>query len=144
MLTDEIRAQMIQAMKAKDDRTKAILRVALGEVQTNEASSGEKLDDAGVQKILRKLVKSIEETLKVSAQDDRKAILEHELVVLGALLPQTLTKDQVVAALADALDEVRAAKSDGQATGVAMKHLKAAGAAVSGQDVAAAVREIRG
>jgi len=38
---------------------------------------------------------------------------------------------------------VLAAKNDGQATGVAMKHLKSSGASVTGQDVAQAVKALR-
>jgi hypothetical protein len=39
---------------------------------------------------------------------------------------------------------VKAAGNDGQATGVAMKHLKSLGAEVNGKDVSAAVRQLRG
>jgi hypothetical protein len=38
---------------------------------------------------------------------------------------------------------LRAAKSDGQAMGVAMKHLKAAGATVESADVQKAVAKVR-
>ena len=47
-------------------------------------------------------------------------------------------------ALASQLESIKGAKSDGQATGVAMKHLKASGAVFEGNDVAAAVKQIRG
>ena len=39
--------------------------------------------------------------------------------------------------------EIIGAKNDGQATGMAMKHLKQKGLAVLGEDVAAAVRQLR-
>jgi hypothetical protein len=39
--------------------------------------------------------------------------------------------------------DIRNAKNDGQATGVAMKHLKGQSLPVQGQDVSAAVRQIR-
>jgi uncharacterized protein len=41
------------------------------------------------------------------------------------------------------VDAVRAAKSDGQAMGVAMKHLKAGGAVALADDVKKAVERIR-
>jgi len=41
-------------------------------------------------------------------------------------------------------EAIKAAGNDGQATGVAMKHLKSTGAVVSGKDVAAVVKTLRG
>jgi uncharacterized protein YqeY len=71
-------------------------------------------------------------------------VLRQEIGVLSALLPKQLSVDDIVAALASEHDAIKAAKSDGQATGIAMKHLKSTGAAVSGNDVGAAVKQIRG
>ena len=39
--------------------------------------------------------------------------------------------------------DLKGAKNDGQATGLAMKHLRQQGLAVLGEDVAAAVRQLR-
>jgi len=51
--------------------------------------------------------------------------------------------NEFVAALAGVTDAIRAAGNDGQATGVAMKELKKAGAVVNGKDVSAAVKQLR-
>ena len=58
MLKDEIRARFKQAMKARDTVSKEILRVAIGEIDVAETRANAALDDAAVEKILRKLVKS--------------------------------------------------------------------------------------
>ena len=63
--------------------------------------------------------------------------------MLEELLPKTLDADGIVALLEPVRDAIRAAANDGQATGVAMKHLKTTGAAVQGKDVGDAVRRIR-
>ena len=47
-------------------------------------------------------------------------------------------------ALAPVVDALKAAGNDGQATGVAMKHLKSVGAVVTGKEVTAAVKKLRG
>lgn len=143
MLKDEIRRQMLDAMRSKDDVAKGILRVALGEVQTAESRSGEDLADAAVEGLLRKLLKSNEETLEATTDDEVRLRLQRENEILRAVLPATLGEDDIIAALAPVLDQVRSAASDGQATGVAMKHLKEGGAAVTGKEVSAAVRKIR-
>lgn len=142
MLIDEIRARMKAAMKARNVVEKEILRVALGEITTEEARQGS-VDEATVEKILRKLVKSNQETIGAIEDAEQRATLEQEVVVLESLLPKTLTVDEIVAALEPAREAITAAQNDGQATGVAMKHLKGQGAVVDGKSVSAAVKAIR-
>ena len=83
------------------------------------------------------------ETIAAGADPDKRATLERESSVLAAFLPKSLGVDEIVAALSGSADAIRAAGSDGQATGVAMKALKASGATVNGKDVATAVKKIR-
>ncbi len=143
MLVDEIKQRLMAAMKAKNVTEREILRVALGEIQTIEARTGTMSDqDAGA--IVKKLVKSNQETLQVTESAEQRATLEQEIGILESLLPKTMDVDTIVGALAPVLVQIKAAGNDGQATGVAMKHLKATGAAVDGKNVAAAVKRIRG
>ncbi len=142
MLIDEIKARMFQAMKAGNTVEKEILRVAMGELTTEAARPGKTGSDEEAQAILRKLIKSNEESLS-HADDAQQAVLRQEIEVLAAFLPKSLGVDEIVAALAAALPAIKAAGNDGQATGVAMKHLKASGAVVSGKDVTEAVKRMR-
>ena len=144
MLSEEIKKRMLQAMKAGRTLEKEILRVALGEIQTQEARAKQALSDDEVAAVVRKLVKNNQETLGVSESAEQKAQLAEEITVLESLLPKALGVDEIVAALAAVADAVRAAGNDGQATGVAMKHLKSTGAVVTGKEVTAAVKQIRG
>ncbi len=144
MLVDTIKAQALQAMKAKDALATSILRLALGEVQTAEARTNRKATDDEVTAVVRKLIKSNDETLAVAVDEDQKRTLGRENAVLAALLPATLTPEQIAESLAPVAAAIREAKSEGQATGVAMKHLKTTGAVVSGTAVGAAVKQIRG
>lgn len=143
MLLDEIKARMFQAMKAGRLVEKEILRVAVGEITTEAAREGRKGDDDEARAILRKLIKSNDESLASGPDAERKQILEEETRILASFLPQSLDVDAIVAALAPVRDAIRSAGNDGQATGVAMKHLKASGASVGGKDVAEAVKRLR-
>ncbi len=144
MLLDDIKARMFKAMKAGNVAEKEILRVAIGEITTDAARPGRKGNDEEAQAILRKLIKSNEESLAVTDDAAKRELLEREIAVLAEHLPRSLSEDDIVAKLADVRDAITAAGNDGQATGVAMKHLKAAGATVDGKVVTAAVRRIRG
>lgn len=143
MLLDEIKTRMFAAMKAGDTTTKEILRVAIGEITTDAARDGRKGDDDEARAILRKLVKSNEETLQRATEPSQQATLRREIEVLAELLPKTLGEDDVVALLESVKPAIVAAGNDGQATGVAMKHLKSAQANVDGKVVSAAVKRIR-
>lgn len=143
MLLDDIKAQMFQAIKAGDTVRKEILRVAVGEITTDAARPGRKGDDEETQGILRKLLKSGEDTLAIESDPDKRAVIEKERDILASFLPKNLTVGEIVAALEGVTAAIRAANNDGQATGVAMKELKAKGAIVTGKDVTEAVKEIR-
>lgn len=142
MLVDEIKRRIAAAMKAGNTIEKDILRLAYGEVQTAEARGGA-VTDEGVTAIVRKLIKSNEETIAATAEGESRRVLVEENAVLASLLPKSMGVADIVAALEPLRDAIKAAGNDGQATGAAMKHLKASGAVVNGKDVTEAVKQIR-
>ncbi len=142
-IVDELKARMTEAMRGKDDVAKNIYRLAYSEMQLASARSGKDVNDDETIAILKKLVKSNEETLAVATDGAQREALAREIALLTGMLPKTLGVPEIVAALAPVAEAVRAAGNDGQATGVAMKHLKATGASVDGKTVASAVKQIR-
>jgi uncharacterized protein YqeY len=143
MFVDTIRAASFTAAKEKDSVAKDVLRLALGEIQTAE-SRGATVDDAAAMVIVRKLVKSNLETLAATTDEESKAKLTRENQVLLALLPSSMDADAIAKALEPVAEAIKAAKSDGQAMGVAMKAIKAGGANAETADVTAAIKKIRG
>jgi uncharacterized protein YqeY len=144
MLIDEIKSRMTRAMRERDEVVKNVLGLAVGEIQTAEARANRALGDDEAAGVVRKLLKSNEETLALAGGDEaRAAPLRREIEVLASLLPKSTSSEQIAGALAPVADAIRAAKSDGQAMGVAMKHLKASGAAVDAPNVQQAVKHLR-
>ena len=143
-IVDDLKGRMNEALRAKDEVAKNIYRLAYSELQLASARSGKDASDDDAVAILKKLVKANEETFAVAADAGQREALTREIELLAALLPKTLGVAEVVAALAPVVDAVKAAGNDGQATGVAMKHLKSTGASVDGKTAAAAVKQIRG
>ncbi len=144
MLIDDVKQQVIQAMRDRDTERRDLLKVVLGEMQTAAARLSEDLPDADAQRIIRKMVKSNQEMAELSDRPGVAEKMKAEIQVLETLLPKTLSIDEIVAALAPVLDAVKSAGNDGQATGVAMKHLKSTGAAVDGKEVGQAIKQVRG
>src|SRR5688572_116509 len=108
MLRDDIKKRIVDSMKAGRVVERDVLRVALGEMQAAE-NRGVEINDDEAQKIIRKLIKSIEETLAVTDRADVKTKLGEENRVLEALLPKTLTVEEIVAALSAVAADVKAA-----------------------------------
>ena len=142
MIVDDVRERMVAAMRAKDAPTRDILRVALGELQTAEARQAALTDEQAAQ-VIRKLVKSNQETIELTADPAAKARLARENAVLADLLPKGVGVEEIVAALAPVAAKIVSAGNDGQATGMAITHLRAAGVTAQGADVAAAVQRMR-
>jgi uncharacterized protein YqeY len=143
-IVDDLKGRMNEALRAKDQVARNIYGLAYSEIQLASARSGRDASDDDAIASLKKLVKSNEDTLAVAVDAEQREVLTREIALLAALLPKTLGVPEVVAALAPVVDAIKAAGNDGQATGVAMKHLKSTGASVDGKTAAAAVKQIRG
>jgi len=144
MLIDDVKQQVLQAMRDKDAPRRDLLKVVLGELQTAAARTGEAMDDDQAQRIIRKIVKSNKEMAQLTDRPGVAEQMKTELVILEALLPKTLTADEIIQALAPVAQAITSAGNDGQATGVAMKHLKSTGTAAEGKGVGQAVKRMRG
>lgn len=143
-LKAELKKRVLQAMKDKNELEKDLLRVLLGDLELAETRTGKELSEKDEQQIVRRMVKSNQETAALTQDPADVEKLKLELTILEALLPKTLSVAETIAALEPVADDLRAAGNDGQATGLAMKHLKPQGLQVDGKDVAAAVKQIRG
>jgi len=145
-MIDALRQRIAAASKAGHTLERDVLKVALGDIQLAASRKAEPLTDAESQQIVKKMVKSGEETLAALRQRgdaDAVAKVQAEQAILQSLLPQTLSVDDIVARLDPVADAVKNAPNDGAATGVAMKHLKSTGQPVDGKDVAQAVKRLR-
>jgi len=142
-LTEEVQQRVHQAMKDKNELEKELLRVLLGDLQLAETRNGKALSEKEGQQIIRRMVKSNQETVALTQDPTAVEKLKQEFVILDGLLPKTLSVAEIIVALEPVADDIRAAGNPGQATGAAMKHLKPQGLEVEGKDVAAAVAQIR-
>jgi uncharacterized protein len=143
MILDVIKERAKKAMIERDSVARDILRLAQGEIQTAEARNERPVTDDEAAGIVRKLIKSNNETIAKSEDPEQKKTLALEIRTLEALLPKAMGHDEILAALTPVHAAIKEAKTDGQATGVAMKQLKEIGATVGGSEVAAVVKALR-
>ena len=121
---------MVSAMKAKETVKLASLRAikaAITLAKTAEGATGE-IDDAGIVKIIQKLVKQRKESAQQYNDAGRPELAENELAEAEAMevyLPKQLSEAEVEEQLKAIIAEVGASKpSDmGKVMGVATKRL---------------------
>lgn len=140
-IKEQILADIKSAMKAREQSRLDALRYALSRIKNIEIDEGEQ-DDAGVQKILQKIVKEISESIADYTKGGREDLVASEqskLEIMQAYLPKPLSDEELQQLIA----EVRSAFPDlpfGQMIGKVME--KAAGKA-DGSRVAGLLKQMQ-
>lgn len=146
MLFDQISADIMAAMKAKDKVRTQALRNAKKyfiEAKTAPGSNGELTDEAAL-KIIAKLVKQGKDTAQLYTEQNRPDLAEAELAEVAALeayLPQQLSEAELTAALQAIIAELGATspKDMGRVMGQASQRLSGQ---AEGRAISAKVKEL--
>jgi uncharacterized protein YqeY len=137
----KIKARIFECMKSGDNETRDILKTLVGELQAKaiKENMAEVSDN-----LVERTVKSFKENAAacLAVREDEK--VEREIAIYEDLLPKYESVEQIVLMLSNHAEALSNAKATGPATGMAMGILKKAGYNVQGQDVANAVKTIRG
>ncbi len=148
MLHDHIREEIKNAMRAKDELRKEVLRGILtgftNELVATKHTPQEILGDAGCIAVIKRQVKQRKDSYEQFVAGGRPELAEKEkkeLVILEAFLPQTMSREEIkVIAVKTKADLGVTDKSKiGQFIGAVMK---ACGGNADGNDVKAIVEEL--
>jgi uncharacterized protein YqeY len=147
MIADLVNEALAKSMKQADEmlvKHRNFLRLVKGELQMAEVRQNKPLTDEQQAGVLKKILKGNEETLAVLPADDARCdSLTEENKLLNSFLPKVASNEEIKAALAGVVEQIKAAKNDGQATGIAMKTLKEAKIGCEGNIVKDIVSELR-
>jgi uncharacterized protein YqeY len=150
-LKDRLRTDLTTATKARDDVTKATLRMALSAISVAEVAgqSARELTDDEVLRVLSKEARKRAESAEAFAGAGRGELAARERAegeVLAVYLPAALTDDELAALARRAVDEVAAtngAPPGPRQMGQVMKAATAAAAGrADGSKLAAAVKAL--
>ena len=139
-LKETIRKQIVETTKLKMEAQKNVLKVVLGDIELQESRYGKQLGDEECCRIIRKTLQGVEEMLTYKPNDPK---FEAEKATLKALLPKEFAPEDLKFILSSKVDELKAAKNDGQAVGIAMKFFKERNIIVDGNIVKKVIMEIR-
>lgn len=106
---EQLKADMVTAMKNKDKDTLTVIRMVKSAMDLEHIDKKRELNDELAIDVLSKEVKTRRESLecfKEAGRDDLVESLEQELSVLEKYLPQPLTLEEVEAIINEAVEEV--------------------------------------
>lgn len=106
-LTDDLKT----AMKAHDELTRDVVRLAISAIKTAEIDKRGALDEAGVNDVLSRMVRQYRESIVAFRDGGREAAAakeEAELAIVMRYLPEQLGADEIRALAAAAAAEVGA------------------------------------
>jgi uncharacterized protein YqeY len=110
-LKRQLQEDLKEALRARDEHRKSVIRMALAEIVNAEVEKGGDLDEAEVAEVLRKEARRRQDTIAELRQADRHDSLakeETELVLLEEYLPKLLSREEIAEEARQAIAEVGA------------------------------------
>ena len=112
MTNEELHAQMVAAMKAKDKTRLSIIRQGMAEVKNIEVNERRDVTEEDDNSMIKRLIKQTSETLEMSKQagnnQERTDVLTQQVEILESLLPEQVSGDALVALIEKTIAEVGA------------------------------------
>lgn len=122
---DEIRKEMMKAMKAKDKARKDSLSMLLSALKNAQIDKREDLTESEENAVIAKEIKQTKETMD-SCPADRTDIIEEcqaRLSVYKEFAPEEMNEEQIKATIQEVLDELGIAEPTKKDRGAIMKNL---------------------
>lgn len=121
-LVTSIRAAQLTARKSRSPSA-SVLTLLIGEATTAAKNAGQEVSDAEMLSSLRKLVKSLKQTLECNITDDQRAQLTLERNTLEQFLPQMVSDGVLTEAIKAIIAEKQVTSIKGM--GAVMGELRA-------------------
>lgn len=110
-MLEKITNDMINAMKAKDKETLAVIRMVKGAIQLEEINKKKKLEDDDIIAIISKQIKMRKESIEEFKKADRADLItqnESEIAILSKYLPLQMSDDELSTIITDIISKVDA------------------------------------
>lgn len=125
-LKDQIKTELVTAMKAKDEFQTSILRMLSSALKNKEIDLGHELSDDEVMAVIKTMVKQGKDAMadfKAGNREDLMAKQEQEITFLEKYLPEQLSDEQIAPLVTEAIQETGASSASdmGKVMGLVMK-----------------------
>jgi hypothetical protein len=110
-LQEKLNNDLHDAMRAKDEVRKLVLRTLLSSMNYAEIAKQKKLDDAGVIEVIAREIKQRKESIEAYQQGNRPDLVaseKAEMAVLQEYMPAQMSVEEITAIVQQVLQEVGA------------------------------------
>lgn len=116
MIREQIKAKLIESMKAKDEQATGTLRLINAAIKDKDIEARPKgnpngIDDSAVMSLLQSMIKQRKESIEMYRQghrDDLAAKEQAEVDIIQSFLPQQMTEEEMKAAIRDVITQTGA------------------------------------
>lgn len=124
-MIDEVRSQMMAAMKNKDKDRKDALSMLLSALKNKAIDKRADLTEAEEFEVVKKEIKQTRETMELAPQgrDDIKEACEKRLAVYQEFAPEEMSEDAIRAQVKEVLELLGITEPSGKDKGKVMKEL---------------------
>ena len=143
-LKQQLQEDLKEALRARDGRRKAVIRMALAGIVNAEVEHGDELDDADAIAVLQKQARQRRDAISELRQANRPDLLaeeEAQLAILEGYLPRLLSREEVTEEARQVIAEV-GATGMGQMGPVMRQLMSKLKGRADGRVVNAVVREL--
>ena len=122
---EEVRAQMVAAMKNKDKERKETLSMLLAALKNKAIDKRADLTEAEENEVIKKEIKQTQETMNLAPADreDIKEECAKRLAVLKEFAPEEMSEEQIRAEINEVLKNLGITEPTGKDKGKIMKEL---------------------
>ncbi len=124
-MIDEVRGQMVEAMKSKDKPRKDALSMLLSALKNKAIDKREDLTQAEEFEVVKKEMKQTKETMELAPEDreDVKEACRIRLSVYQEFAPEEMSEDAIRETVKQALESLGITEPSGKDKGKVMKEL---------------------
>lgn len=116
MIREQIKAKLIESMKAKDEQATGTLRLINAAIKDKDIEARPKgnpngIDDSSVMSLLQSMIKQRKESIEMYRQghrDDLAAKEQAEVDIIQSFLPQQMTEEEMKVAIRDVITQTGA------------------------------------
>lgn len=117
MIREELKKQLIDAMKSKDDKKTATIRlinaaIKQKDIEARPSGKTDGIDDGAILSLMQSMIKQRKESIDMyqkGGRADLAAIEQSEIDIIQSFLPKQMDDIQIKAAIADTIAQTGAA-----------------------------------
>ena len=117
MIREDLKKQLVEAMKSKDDKKTATIRlinaaIKQKDIEARPSGKTDGIDDGAILSLMQSMIKQRRESIdmyKKGGREDLAAAEQAEIDIIQAFLPKQMSEDEVRNAIKEVIEQTGAA-----------------------------------